>query len=188
MKLTSLAAGLLAATALAAPALADDLAPPTKADAEAVKGKDLEAVIETDKGEIVIDLFTEDAPLTVANFKNLADAGFYDGVTFHRIIPGFMAQGGDPDGTGTGGPGYEWDDEESALKRKHSGPGILSMANAGPDTNGSQFFITHEATPHLNGKHAVFGQVVEGMDTVYTLEIGDAMQSVEVREADGEDR
>ena len=182
MKITHLPVAL-AAAALVSPALAADLAPPTDADAAAVQGKDLEAVITTDKGEVVIDLFTDDAPLTVANFKNLADADFYDGVTFHRIIPGFMAQGGDPDGDGTGGPGYQWDDEASALKLKHSGPGILSMANAGRDTNGSQFFITHEATPHLNGKHAVFGRVTEGMDVVYTLEIGDAMNDVVVREA-----
>ncbi|BAM05210.1 peptidylprolyl isomerase [Phycisphaera mikurensis] len=151
-----------------------------------MKGRNLEAVIDTPKGEIVLELFTADAPLTVANFKNLADAGFYDGVTFHRIINGFMAQGGDPTGTGRGGPGYQWDDEESALELKHSGPGILSMANAGPDTNGSQFFITHAATPHLNGKHAVFGKVTGGMDTVYTLEMGDAMNSVVVREKEAD--
>ena len=166
----------------AAPAAAT-LRPPVQRDAAAVEGEPLEAVIRTTKGDIVAELFTEDAPLTVANFKNLADAGFYDGVSFHRIIPGFMAQGGDPTGTGTGGPGYKWDDEESALELKHSSAGILSMANAGRDTNGSQFFITHEPTPWLNGKHAVFGRVTEGMDVVYTLEIGDAMTGVTVREA-----
>ena len=156
---------------------------PTAADAAAVQGKPLEAVIETDKGEIVLDLFTDDAPLTVANFKQLADAGFYEGVSFHRIISNFMAQGGDPTGTGGGDAGYKWDDEASALQRKHTGAGILSMANAGPNTNGSQFFITHTATPHLNGMHAVFGQVTEGMDVVYALQQGDRMKSVEVREA-----
>ncbi len=156
---------------------------PTAADAAAVRGKPLEAVIETDKGEIVLELFTDDAPLTVANFKQLADAGFYEGVSFHRIISNFMAQGGDPTGTGGGDAGYKWDDEASALERKHTGAGILSMANAGPNTNGSQFFITHKATPHLNGMHAVFGQVTEGMDVVYALQQGDRMKRVEVREA-----
>jgi cyclophilin family peptidyl-prolyl cis-trans isomerase len=156
--------------------------PPTEADAEAVKGKQLQAIIETDRGTITLDLLTDEAPLTVANFKNLADAGFYDGITFHRVLPDFMIQGGDPTGTGRGGPGYKFKDEKSALKVKHSGPGTLSMANAGPNTNGSQFFITHKATPWLDGKHAVFGRVVEGQDVVDAIRQGDTMRSVKVVE------
>jgi peptidyl-prolyl cis-trans isomerase B (cyclophilin B) len=162
--------------------------PPTAEDAAAVKGQPLQAVIETTRGVIRLELFTDEAPLTVANFKNLADAGFYDGVTFHRVVPDFMIQGGDPDATGTGGPGYRFDDEESALQLPHDSPGILSMANAGPDTNGSQFFITHVPTPHLNGKHAVFGRVVQGQDVVNAIRAGDVMRSVivvEASEADG---
>ncbi|MEO0514669.1 MAG: peptidylprolyl isomerase [Planctomycetota bacterium] len=160
------------------------LAPPTDEDAEAVKDLDLYAVFETTQGRIIVDLYAKDAPLTVANFKNLADAGFYDGIVFHRVIANFMVQGGDPTGTGRGGPGYKWKDEKSALRLKHDGPGILSMANAGPNTNGSQFFITHTATPHLNGKHAVFGKVVEGQNVVDAIRKGDTMTSVRVVNAD----
>src|SRR5438034_11821019 len=107
-------------------------------------------------GDIVVDLFAGNAPMAVENFVNLARAGFYDGTTFHRVIPGFMAQGGDPTGTGRGGPGYQFADERGALALKHDSEGILSMANAGANTNGSQFFITYGPTPHLNGKHGVF--------------------------------
>ena len=160
--------------------------PPTAADAEAVKGKDLQAVVETDKGTITLDLLTDEAPMTVANFKNLADRGFYDGLTFHRVMPDFVIQGGDPKGNGTGGPGYKWDDEESALKQKHDRPGTLSMAHAGPDTQGSQFFITHVPTPGLDGKHAVFGYLAEGQGVVDAIRGGDVMQSVKVVEAEGE--
>src|SRR5690348_16372419 len=131
--------------------------------------KKYSATLETSSGTIVVDLFAKDAPVTVNNFVFLARDGFYDGTTFHRVIKGFMAQGGDPTGTGTGGPGYQWNDEPSALALKHDGPGILSMANAGRNTNGSQFFITFGPTPHLNGKHAVFGKVVSGMDVVNSL-------------------
>jgi len=119
------------------------------------------ATIETTKGTIVIELYQDEAPKTVENFVKLAKQGFYDGVIFHRVIPGFMIQGGDPTGTGTGGPGYTFADEISPNLR-HDGPGILSMANAGPNTNGSQFFITLAATPWLDGKHAIFGRVIEG--------------------------
>jgi len=121
----------------------------------------------------------------------LARQGFYDGTTFHRVIKGFMAQGGDPTGTGTGGPGYQWNDEPSALALKHDGPGILSMANAGRNTNGSQFFITFVPTPHLNGKHAVFGRVSGGMAVVNSLrerdpgtdrQPGDTIDSIEIVE------
>jgi len=122
----------------------------------------------TQRGEIVCELYAVDAPLTVENFVNLARAAFYDGTTFHRVIPGFMAQGGDPTGTGRGGPGYQFGDEFSPTRR-HDGPGVLSMANAGPRTNGSQFFITLAPTPHLDGRHSVFGRVTEGMDVLLSI-------------------
>ncbi len=121
--------------------------------------------IETNHGTITAELFAERAPGTAGNFKKLAEKGFYDGVVFHRVIPEFMIQGGDPDGTGRGGPGYTIDDEFHP-ELTHSGPGVLSMANAGPNTGGSQFFITLAATPWLDGKHAVFGKVTDGMDVV----------------------
>jgi cyclophilin family peptidyl-prolyl cis-trans isomerase len=127
-------------------------------------------------GEFTIDLFEKDAPITVNNFVFLAREGFYDGVTFHRVIPGFMAQGGDPTGTGTGGPGYRFGDEFSPNLR-HDKPGILSMANAGPGTNGSQFFITFAPTPHLNDAHSVFGMVTEGMDVVNAIPPRDPMSA-----------
>jgi peptidyl-prolyl cis-trans isomerase B (cyclophilin B) len=122
----------------------------------------------TERGEFDVELFAADAPLTVENFVNLARAGFYDGTTFHRVIPGFMAQGGDPTGTGRGGPGYQFSDEFGSSHR-HDAAGVLSMANAGPNTNGSQFFITFGPTPHLDGKHTVFGRVTNGMDVVNAL-------------------
>lgn len=149
------------------------------------------ATFHTDKGDFVVELFAKDAPVTVNNFVFLARDGFYDGTTFHRVIKGFMAQGGDPTGTGTGGPGYQWNDEPSALALKHDGPGVLSMANAGRNTNGSQFFITFVPTPHLNGKHAVFGKVSSGMDVVNSLrerdpgsdrQPGDTINSIEIVE------
>jgi len=123
------------------------------------------ANFETSMGNFTIELFEQQAPKTVENFVKLAEKKFYDGVIFHRVIDGFMIQGGDPTGTGRGGPGYQFADEFHP-QLKHSSEGILSMANAGPNTNGSQFFITLTATPHLDGKHAVFGKVVEGMDVV----------------------
>jgi cyclophilin family peptidyl-prolyl cis-trans isomerase len=122
----------------------------------------------TERGTFTCELFAADAPLTVENFVSLAQAGFYDGTTFHRVIPGFMAQGGDPTGTGRGGPGYTFGDEFSSARR-HDAAGVLSMANAGPGTNGSQFFITLGPTPHLDGKHSVFGRVSDGMDVVRAL-------------------
>ena len=124
--------------------------------------------IATDLGDIVIELFADKVPTTVNNFAFLARDGYYDGVTFHRVIGGFMAQTGDPTGTGAGGPGYKFDDEFHPSLR-HDGPGVVSMANAGPNTNGSQFFITHGPTPHMDGRHAVFGRVVEGMDVVLAI-------------------
>ena len=123
------------------------------------------AMIETTKGAIVIELYKNEAPKTVDNFIKLAKQGFYDGILFHRVIPGFMVQTGDPTGTGTGGPGYTFEDEFSP-NLHHDGPGVVSMANAGPNTNGSQFFITLAATPWLDGKHAIFGRVVQGQEVV----------------------
>ena len=129
------------------------------------------AEIETTLGAIKVELFAKEAPDTVANFIKLAEKGYYDGVIFHRVIPGFMIQGGDPTGTGRGGPGYTIPDEFHP-KLRHSKAGFLSMANAGPDTGGSQFFITLAATPHLDDRHAIFGQVIEGQDVVN--KIGDS--------------
>ena len=126
------------------------------------------ATIATDRGDIVIELFAYKAPTTVNNFVFLARDAFYDGVTLHRVIKGFMAQGGDPTGSGSGGPGYRFADEFH-LALKHDQPGILSMANAGPNTNGSQFFITYRDAPNLDGKHAVFGRVIEGMDVLEAI-------------------
>ena len=131
--------------------------------------KQYTAIMHTDKGDIQIELFAAQAPRTVNNFVFLARDGFYNGTTFHRVIGGFMAQGGDPTGTGTGGPGYKFADEPGALALKHDNKGILSMANAGANTNGSQFFITYGPTPHLNGKHAVFGRVVSGMNVAESI-------------------
>jgi cyclophilin family peptidyl-prolyl cis-trans isomerase len=136
------------------------------------------ATIGTDKGDIKIELFADKAPQTVNNFVFLARDGYYDGVTFHRVIKGFMAQGGDPTGSGRGGPGYKFADEFHA-SLKHDQPGILSMANAGPDTNGSQFFITYTETPHLDGKHAVFGRVIEGMDVLEAIPERDPMRATQ---------
>lgn len=140
------------------------------------------ARIETDRGSIRLELFDDKAPKTVANFAKLAGDGFYDGLSFHRVIDNFMIQGGCPEGTGTGGPGYTFEDEFHADLR-HEGPGMLSMANAGPNTNGSQFFITHVATPWLDGKHSVFGRVIEGQDVVDDIRQGDKMKSVTIEES-----
>ncbi len=126
------------------------------------------ATMSTEKGDIVVELFASKTPHTVNNFVFLAREGFYDNTIFHRVIADFMAQGGDPTGTGTGGPGYRFADEFQA-SLKHDKPGVLSMANAGPGTNGSQFFITHVPTPWLDGKHTVFGQVIQGMDVLLSI-------------------
>ena len=141
----------------------------------------------TSRGDFDVSLLAAEAPLTVNNFVFLAGEGFYDGVLFHRVIknPPFMVQGGDPTGTGRGGPGYRFDDEPSALALRHEGPGTLSMANAGPNTNGSQFFITHIATPHLNGKHAVFGRVSgDGQTVVNAIQQGDVIETLTISELD----
>ena len=135
--------------------------------------------MQTSQGEIHIELFEDEAPNTVANMIELSEQGFYDGLVFHRVINDFMIQGRCPHGNGTGGPGYRFRDE-CHPDRLHDGPGVLSMANAGPNTNGSQFFITHSAQPHLNGKHTVFGRVLEGLDVVNRISQGDEIQSVTV--------
>ncbi|HVF09909.1 MAG TPA: peptidylprolyl isomerase [Abditibacteriaceae bacterium] len=139
------------------------------------------ATLETSRGTIVCDLFAADAPMTVNNFVFLARAGFYDGLKFHRVIENFMVQGGDPTGTGSGGPGYKFADEVRNNPRQHQA-GSLSMANSGPNTNGSQFFITHIATDWLNGKHTVFGQVRSGQDVVDTIRQGDTIKKVTIEE------
>lgn len=146
------------------------------------RSKDYNVTMETNKGTIEIELFANDAPKTVNNFVFLIREGFYDGVSFHRVIPNFVIQGGDPTGTGSGGPGYRFEDEFKGNPHKHE-TGYLSMANAGPGTNGSQFFITHSPQPHLNGRHTVFGRVTSGMDVVNAIKQGDKMKKVTVSES-----
>lgn len=141
------------------------------------------ATIETPRGTIKLELFADKTPKTVANFEKLAKKGFYDGLKFHRVIADFMIQGGCPLGTGTGGPGYTFEDE-FVPELRHDGPGTLSMANAGPNTNGSQFFITHVACPWLDGKHTVFGKVLEGQDVVDAVRQGDKMLKVTVTDVE----
>ena len=141
------------------------------------------ATIETPRGTIKLELFADKTPKTVANFEKLAKKGFYDGLTFHRVIADFMIQGGCPIGNGTGGPGYTFEDE-FVPELRHDGPGTLSMANAGPNTNGSQFFITHVACPWLDGKHTVFGKVLEGQDVVNAVRQGDKMLKVTVTDVE----
>lgn len=156
--------------------------------------KNYTATFKTDHGDIRVELFAAQAPITVNNFVFLARDGFYDDTTFHRVINGFMVQGGDPTGSGRGGPGYRFNDEPSALGLKHDSAGILSMANAGANTNGSQFFITLGATPHLNGKHAVFGKVkdqesmnvlmkIRERDPMRDPKPGDTLHTVEITES-----
>lgn len=143
------------------------------------------AVIHTSKGDIKIGLLADIAPITVANFVNLVANGFYDGLSFHRVIPNFMVQGGCPNGSGSGGPGYRFEDECSP-KARHDGPGVLSMANAGPGTNGSQFFITHVETAWLDGKHTVFGRVEDATDqaVVDSIRVGDTISSIDISGAE----
>ena len=138
---------------------------------------DIRITLHTDKGDIDATIFASKVPVTSANFLNLAKRGYYDGISFHRVIANFMIQGGDPTGTGSGGPGYKFADEIDRTL-KHTKAGIFSMANAGPNTNGSQFFITHGPTPHLDGKHAVFGEVTQGQDVVNKIAKGDKIKSI----------
>ena len=152
-----------------------DAPPSMQIDAD----KTYQATMETDKGTIEIELYPEHAPKTVNNFVFLAQDGFYDGISFHRVIPNFMVQGGDPTGTGRGGPGYSFEDEVKNNPLRHEA-GVLSMANAGPNTNGSQFFITHAPQPHLNGRHTVFGKVTKGQDVVDSISQGDTIQRVTI--------
>jgi len=168
--------------------MAENLAPPSGA---LDTSKTYTARFKTERGDIVVELYADRVPLTVENFVNLARAGFYDGTTFHRVIGGFMAQGGDPTGTGTGGPGYQFGDEFHPTLR-HDGAGVLSMANAGPGTNGSQFFLTYGPTPHLDNKHSVFGKITEGMDVLNSLrerdpqrdrQPGDRIDTIEIIES-----
>lgn len=174
---------LAAASGLRAEDAAPAAATPTPAaeakPAEAPKVSDIRVVLHTTKGDIEGTLFASKVPMTTANFLNLAKKGFYDGLTFHRVIPDFMIQGGDPEGRGTGGPGYKFGDEFHP-SLKHSKPGIFSMANAGPGTNGSQFFITHKETPWLDGKHSVFGEVTKGQDVVNKIAKGDKIEKIDV--------
>jgi peptidyl-prolyl cis-trans isomerase B (cyclophilin B) len=147
---------------------------------EAASAAPLTATLKTSKGEIQLELTPDKTPVTVANFVNLVNRGYYNGIIFHRVIPDFMIQGGDPTGTGMGGPGYQFKDEFDPSLR-HSGPGMLSMANAGPGTNGSQFFITHVATPWLDGKHSVFGKVTKGQNVVDSIKQGDRIESASIQ-------
>lgn len=141
------------------------------------------ATIKTNKGDMRLKLYADKTPMTVNNFVFLARDKFYDGVPFHRVIKDFMIQTGDPTGTGRGGPGYRFPDEIVPTLR-HDGPGVLSMANAGPNTNGSQFFITHVATPWLDGKHTVFGKLLDGFDVLYAIEQRDYIDTIEIEEVD----
>ena len=147
--------------------------------------KDVRIELETSKGVIEATIYASKVPMTAANYLNLAKRGFYNGLKFHRVIPNFMIQGGDPQGTGRGGPGYRFGDEFDATL-KHDGPGVFSMANSGPSTNGSQFFITHKDTAWLNGKHSVFGKVTKGMDVVNSIMAGDSIKSIKVLDSTDE--
>lgn len=139
------------------------------------------ATFDTNRGTIKVELFADKTPKTVGNFEKLCEKKFYDGLKFHRVIADFMIQGGCPQGSGTGGPGYQFEDEFDPTLR-HDGPGVLSMANSGPNSNGSQFFITHGPTPHLDDRHSVFGKVIEGQDVVDAVKQGDTMTTVRVTE------
>jgi len=142
----------------------------------------IKATLETHEGTLVLDLYFKDAPNTVANFISLAEQGFYNNLMFHRVIQGFMTQGGDPEGDGTGGPGYTIDDEITELKHE---PGTLAMANSGPNTSGSQFYISHMAQPHLDGRHTIFGKIISGFDALTRIEKGDIIKSIKIEKIKG---
>ena len=146
---------------------------------------DIHIILHTSRGDIEGTIFASKVPMTAANFLNLAKRGYYDGLTFHRVIDDFMVQGGDPTGSGSGGPGYKFGDEINPLL-KHTKPGIFSMANAGPGTNGSQFFITHVPTPWLDGKHTVFGEVTKGQEVVNAIRQGDTITKIDVQDSTDE--
>jgi peptidyl-prolyl cis-trans isomerase B (cyclophilin B) len=167
-----------AVTAIATPGLAG----PAAAPLPLTTVQDINITIKTTKGDIDLTIFASKVPLTSASFLNLAKHGYYNGVKFHRVIKNFMIQGGDPTGSGAGGPGYKFEDEIDPTL-KHTKGGILSMANAGPATNGSQFFITHLPTPHLDGKHAVFGEVTKGMEVVNAIAQGDKIESITIKDS-----
>ena len=146
---------------------------------------DIRIILKTDKGGIESTIFAGEVSVTAANFLNLASKSYYDGITFHRVIANFMIQGGDPTGTGAGGPGYKFEDEFKP-NLKHDKPGIFSMANAGPGTNGSQFFVTHGPAPHLDGMHTVFGEVTKGQDVVDSIAQRDKITSIEILDSTDE--
>ena len=153
--------------------------PVVVADPEPARVRDVDIVLRTSQGDIEATLFATKTPVTVANFLNLAKRGYYDGLTFHRVIPNFMIQGGDPTGTGRGGPGYQFEDEIHPALR-HTQAGLFSMANAGRGTNGSQFFVTHNATAWLDGKHTIFGKVTKGQSVVDAIQQGATINSIDV--------
>jgi peptidyl-prolyl cis-trans isomerase B (cyclophilin B) len=161
-----------------APAAPSKVVKPVAAS-EPERVRDVDIVLRTSMGDIEATLFATKAPVTVASFLNLAKRGYYDGLTFHRVIPNFMIQGGDPTGTGRGGPGYQFEDEIHPALR-HTQAGLLSMANAGRGTNGSQFFVTHNATPWLDGKHTIFGKVTKGQLVVDAIQQGATINRIDV--------
>ena len=165
--------GVATSVAPATPAASTEAATPK------VAIKDVRIVISTNKGDIEATIYASKVPMTAANYLNLANRGYYNGLKFHRVIPNFMIQGGDPKGNGTGGPGYRFGDEFDPTLT-HNGPGVFSMANSGPGTNGSQFFITHKDTAWLDGKHSVYGKVTKGMDVVNAIVGGDSIKSIKV--------
>jgi len=168
---------MLLGLAIPVAGMAQEKAAPTKPDTS--KMKDIRIVMKTDKGNIELTLFPSKAPVTCASFLNLAKKGKYDGILFHRVIPNFMIQGGDPKGTGTGDRGYKFEDE-CVPELRFDKPGLLAMANAGPGTNGSQFFITHVPTPWLDGKHTIFGAVTKGQDVVNSIAGGDKITGIDI--------
>jgi peptidyl-prolyl cis-trans isomerase B (cyclophilin B) len=157
----------------------------TASATETTSMQDIRIILTTNKGPIEATLLASKAPVTVANYLNLAKRGYYNGLAFHRVIPDFMVQGGDPEGSGRGGPGYRFEDE-CTPELKHDRPGIFSMANAGPGTNGSQFFLTHVPCSWLDGKHAVFGEVTTGQNIVDTVVQGDAIQTIDILDSTDE--